>query len=312
MCSCTCALIDLRVGALVEAVFEQILFPTDGSDGAAFAFEHVLDVAARHGATVHVLNVAETTRNGLLGVRDDDVDALEREGERIVREAADRARQRGVDTVTDVRRGEPYREIVDYADTRGLDLVVVPTHGRRGLERFLLGSTSERVVRRADVPVLTVRPDDDVEVTYPYRDVLVPTDGSDCANQALALGVDVADAEGATLHLLSAIAVPALGVDVRTDVQLELLEESAHELLDDAAAFADDAGVEAASKSVEYGSSIHQAILGYIDDHDADLVVVGTHGRTGFDRYVLGSVTEHLVRTSPVPVLTVRAPDTDA
>ena len=291
-------------------MFEQILFPTDGSDGAAFAFDHVLDLATRHDATVHVLNVADTT-DGILQIRDDDADALEREGERIVGEAADRARERGVDTVTEVLRGKPYREIVDYAETRGVDLVVMPTHGRRGLERFLLGSTSERVVRLAGVPVLTIRPDDDARVTHPYREVLVPTDGSDCANQALTLGVDVADAEGAALHLLSAIAITALGVDVRTDIRMDLLAESAHELLEEAATFADDAGVDPVAKAVEYGPSIHRAILTYIDEHDVDLVVVGTHGRTGFDRYVLGSVTEYLVRTSPIPVLTVRAPETD-
>ena len=292
-------------------MFEEILFPTDGSDGAAFAFEHVLDLAARHDATVHVLNVADTTQNGLLKIRGDDVDALEAEGDRIVREAAEQADEQGVDTVTDVVRGEPYREIVDYAEQHGLELIVMPTHGRRGLERFLLGSTSERVVRRADVPVLTMRPDDDVTVSHPYQDVLVPTDGSDCANQALAIGVDIADAEDAALHLLSVIAITALGSDVRPDIQLEMLEESAHELLDEAAAFADDAGVDAASTTVEYAPSILQAILTYIDDHEIDLVVVGTHGRTGFDRYVLGSVTEYLVRTSPIPVLTVRAPVPD-
>jgi len=292
-------------------VFEEILFPTDGSDGAAFAFEHVLHLAARHDATVHVLNVADTTQDGLLEIRGDDVDALEREGDRIVREAAEQADEQGVETVTEVARGEPYHEIVDYAERHGLELIVMPTHGRRGLERFLLGSTSERVVRRADVPVLTMRPDDDVTISHPYQDVLVPTDGSDCANQALAIGVDVADAEDAALHLLSVIAITALGADARPDIRMEMLEESAHELLDEAAAFADDAGVDAASTAVEYGPSIHRAILTYIDDHDIDLVVVGTHGRTGFDRYVLGSVTEYLVRTSPIPVLTVRAPVPD-
>jgi nucleotide-binding universal stress UspA family protein len=290
-------------------VFEQILFPTDGSDGAALAFDHVLDLAARHDATVHILTIADTTQNGLLEIRSDDVDALEQEGDRIVRETAEQADKQGVDTVTAVGRGEPYREIVDYAERHGLDLVVMPTHGRRGLERFVLGSTSERVVRRADVPVLTMRPDDDVTISHPYQNVLVPTDGSNCANQALAIGVDVADAEDAALHLLSVIALTAFGADARPDIQMEMLDESAHELLDEAAAFADNAGVDAASTTVEYGSSIHQAILTYIDDHDIDLVVVGTHGRTGFDRYVLGSVTEYLVRTSPIPVLTVRPPD---
>lgn len=93
-------------------MFEQILFPTDGSDGAAFALNHVLDIAARHGSTVHILNIADTTENGILQIRDTDINALEQEGARIVREAAEQAHQRGVDTVTDVLQGEPYREIV--------------------------------------------------------------------------------------------------------------------------------------------------------------------------------------------------------
>jgi len=292
-------------------MFDQILFPTDGSDGAAVAFDHVLDIATRHDSTVTLIHVVDTTQGSVLHIQSDSADLLEEEGERIVNDAADRASQRGVDTITEVVRGEPYREVLDYADKHGVDLVVMPTHGRRGLERFLLGSTTERVVRRADVPVLTIRPDDDAEAAHPYTDVLVPTDGSDCANQALAIGVDVVDAEGTALHLLSVVAISALGADVRPDLQMEMLEDSAHELLDEAEAFAANAGVEAVSKTVEYEPSIHQAILTYIDDHDIDLVVVGTHGRTGFDRYVLGSVTDYLIRTSPIPVLTVRAPDPD-
>ncbi len=289
-------------------MFGDLLFPTDGSDGAADAFEHVLDVAAAHDSTVHVLNVADTTRDSVTQIQGTVVDTLEQEGEQIVRDAADRAEQRGVSTVTDVRQGEPYGTIVDYADARDVDLVVMPTHGRRGLERLLLGSTTERVVRRSDVPVLTIRPDTADDLQHPYEDVLVPTDGSNCANQALAMGVDVATAENAAFHLLSVITVTSLGVDVRSDVQLSMLEESATDLLEDAAEFATDAGVEPVSKTIEHGSSIHEAILSYIDEHDVGLVVVGTHGRTGFDRYMLGSVTESLVRTSPIPVLTVREP----
>ncbi|MFC7116458.1 universal stress protein [Natronoarchaeum sp. GCM10025703] len=292
-------------------MFNRILFPTDGSDGAAVALDHLLDFATRHNATIHILNVANTTPVSVPQMQENEVDALVQEGERLVSEAANQARRRGIDTVTEVLQGKPYRKIVGYAETNGLDLVVMPTHGRRGLERFLLGSTTERVVRRADVPVLTIHPDADGTITYPHQDILVPTDGSDCANQALALGVDLIDTEGAALHLLSVIAVAALGVNIRTDIQMDLLEQSAHELLDEAATVAENAGVEQTSKTVEYGASIHKAILAYIDKHDIDLVVVGTHGRTGFDRYVLGSVTEYLIRTSPIPVLTVPAPDPD-
>lgn len=286
-------------------MFDKLLFPTDGGDGAAAVFGHVLDVAEAHDATVHVLNVADTTRESVTQIQGRIVDALERAGAETVREAATRGRDRGVPTVTEVLQGEPYRTIVDYAETYDIDLVIMPTHGRRGLERFLLGSTTERVVRRSDVPVLTIRPDDDVTVRYPYRTVLIPTDGSDSAGAALDVGFEVADAASAAVHLLSVVDVTTLGVDVRADIQADALEESATEIVDTAAERANAAGIDPTT-AVEFGGSIPRVIRSYVTDHDVDLVVVGTHGRTGFDRYVLGSVAESLVRTAPVPVLTTR------
>ena len=291
---------------------DQLLFPTDGSSGASVALNHVLDIATNYDATVHILNIADTTQDSLTQIQGEIIDVLEQEGKEIVQDAADRAQDRGVDIVTEVLQGEPYRTIINYADAHEIDLIVMPTHGRRGLERFLLGSTTERVVRRADKPVLTIRPDNETRLTYPHQNVLVGTDGSDCAHQALSIAADVANADGAALHLLSVIALPTLAADVRPDFQLEALEEGAHTILNDAAAVAEDAGIEEVSTTVKYGSSIHQTILSYIEDHDIDIVVIGTHGRTGFDRYMLGSITEYLVRTSPVPVLTVRAPEQEA
>jgi len=112
--------------------------------------------------------------------------------------------------------------------------------------------------------------------------------------------------DDAAFHLLSVIDTMALGADVRTEMQMESLEESANQILEDSTAVAADSGVDSPTTAVEYGSSIPNTILSYIDDHEIDLLVVGTHGRTGFDRYLLGSVTAKLVRTSPVPVMTVR------
>ncbi|WP_248896828.1 universal stress protein [Haloplanus halobius] len=287
-------------------MFDTLLFPTDGSEGATAVFDHVLDMAAATGATVHVINVADTTRDSVTQIRGEVVDTLEQEGRRIAQEAADRAADRGVETVTDVLQGEPHRTIVDYAESRDVDLVVMPTHGRRGLERVLLGSTTERVVRRSEAPVLTIRPDD-ATVRYPYRNVLVPTDGSDCAADALSLALDIVTKEDATsLHILSVVDVTTLGVDVRADVLADTLEEDATEIVEEAASTAADAGVDATT-DVEFGTSVARTVRSYVDDHDIDLVVTGTHGRTGLDRYVLGSVADRLIRTSPVPVLTVRS-----
>jgi len=293
-------------------MFDRILFPTDGSDGAATAFDHTLELARAHDATVYVLNVANTSRDSVTQIRGEVIDTLEREGETIVQEAAERASARDVPTVTEVVQGEPYSTIVDYAPANDVDLIVMPTHGRSGLERFLLGSTTERVVRRSEVPVLTVRPDDDVSVRYPYRNVLVPTDGSDPASAALDLAVGVVAADESALHLLSVVDVASLGVDVRADIAVDSLEESARDILEAAERTATTAGVEPAATRVEFGTAIARVVRNYVDNNDVDLIVVGTHGRTGFDRYVLGSVTEKLIRTATVPVLTVRSPPSDS
>lgn len=163
-------------------------------------------------------------------------------------------------------------------------------------------SVTERVVRRADVPVLTLHPEEDNRNEHPSRNVLVPTDGSRSADHALATGIEVASAEDANLHLLSVVETAALGTDIRSEMQIDSLEERTERIVTRAADAATDAGLATPTTAVEYGSSISGTIRGYVDDHDIDLVVVGAHGRTGFDRYVLGSVTEHLVRTAGVPV----------
>lgn len=283
---------------------DSILFPTDGGEGSTPVFDHVLDLAARHDATVHVLNVVDTTHDTVTRVSGTLVDALEREGEAVVAAAAERAAERGVSTVTDVVRGAVAGAITDYAVENDVDLVAMPTHGRTGLERLLLGSVTERVLRTAPVPVLALRPDEDAG-RYPSRNVLVPTDGSDCAAAALDHGIAIAAETGATLHVLSVVDVASLGADVHSQVQVDSLEADARAVVESATAAAEAAGVESVAGSVEAGSSIHRAILSYADENDVDLVAMGTHGRSGLDRILLGSVTEKTLRTAPAPVLAV-------
>ena len=137
-------------------MYDHILFPTDGSERSDAAFDHVLAIAAEHGATVHIFHVADTARDSVTQISGDVVDVLEREGDRIVEETAKKAAERGVSTVTEVHQGGVPESIVAYADEYGIDLIVMPTRGRTGLERTLLGSVTERVVRHASVPVLTI------------------------------------------------------------------------------------------------------------------------------------------------------------
>lgn len=293
-------------------MYDRILFPTDGSETAASIFDYALDIAATHDATVHVLNVADTTLDGGARTRGAVTDALERAGQRVVEALRARAAERGVPVVTAVLRGAPDREIVDYGETSDVDLVVMPTHGRRGLERFLLGSVTERVVTTTTVPVLTVTPDADGErFTYPSHDVLVPTDGSRGADNALETGIDFASASDASLHLLHVVETASLGRDVRSAVADDELTERANEILDAARDTARRASLGDITTSVEYGRPFRE-IRSYVREHDVDVVVLGTHGETRFDQYVLGGVSSKLLRTSPVPVLVAHSGETDS
>lgn len=285
-------------------MYDQILFPSDGSEPAASALAYALDVAVEHGGTLHVLNVADTARDSVVHVGGEVVDALETEGEEIVEAAADRARERGVPVETAVMQGDPAATIADYAEEYGMDIVVMPTHGRQGVERFLLGSVTERVINATDVPVLALNPDRDEGAGYPCQEVLAPTDGSRGAALAVAEGAAVAAATGGRLHLLHVVETESLGLDVRSVVEDDVLEERAGELLAAARETALESGLgdDAVTETVAEGRP-HREIRDFVETNDVDLLVLGSHGEAEFSRYVLGSVTSKLLRTSPVPVL---------
>ncbi|WP_435075858.1 universal stress protein [Halorubrum sp. HHNYT27] len=144
-------------------MYSQILVPTDGSPASDAAIEHAIDLAQRYDATLHALYVVDGAAYSTLEAGADVViDALESEGDAATRRVADAAEKAGVGCETTVTSGTAYRSIRDYVDDHAIDMIVMGTHGRKGLDRYLLGSVTERVVRTSDVPVLTVRhPTDD-------------------------------------------------------------------------------------------------------------------------------------------------------
>ena len=139
-----------------------------------------------------------------------------------------------------------------------------------------------------------------------YERILVPTDGSSGVERAVEHAVDLARTYGAELHVLNVVNIASLSAGVNSEAVVENLEDQGEELTYRVAEQATDAGVEDVTCEVTHGIP-HQAILDYAEEEDVDLVVMGTHGRTGLEHYLLGSVTEKVVRTSDVPVLTVRA-----
>jgi len=285
-------------------MYDQILFPTDGSEPAESILEYALQIASEHEATLHVLNVVDTSQDSRSGMQDYVDDALEQDGTEIVNEAAQRATEHGIDVVSEVLHGDPYEAIVEYSTQSAIELIVIPTHGRRGLQRFLLGSVTERVINTADVPVIAVNPGTQ-PLTYPSQELLVPTDGSRGSELAVSEGVALANATGATLHVLHVVETGSLGPDARSLLNEEELTTRADEIIADAIETAEAATVDSIESEIEFGVPSKE-IRNYIDAHDIDFAILGTHGKTDFSRYMMGGVSAKIVRTSPVPVMWVR------
>jgi nucleotide-binding universal stress UspA family protein len=138
-------------------MFEHILFPTDGSDPAGQALDAALEIAVKFDATLHVLSAVEVVPYPEFP---DMATVREQETERakdIVEEARNKATAEGLAVESRiVQEIDPYQAIENYLDEHDIDLIVMGTHGRSGLERLLLGSTTERTLRTADIPVLSV------------------------------------------------------------------------------------------------------------------------------------------------------------
>ena len=175
-------------------MYDNILYPTDGSEGADAALRHAKNLAETYGATVHLLHVvnasylgyeskegpligrtaekgrsgmaggrAEGQRSGMVGGDPKDLEAEHRERcNSIVESVADQFGD--VQTENVIRVGNPHDIIIRYTDENDIDLVVMGTQGRTGVDRYLLGSVTEKVVRLSDVPVITVRKQDDGDV----------------------------------------------------------------------------------------------------------------------------------------------------
>ncbi|RQH02527.1 universal stress protein [Natrarchaeobius oligotrophus] len=292
-------------------MFHDVLVPTDGSAGSEAVLAHATEIARTYGADVHALFVVDS---GSIpgGLDPDQRDALSAPSERRGREAtiriANRLEEEELGAAREVRDGVPYREILDYADEQGVDLILMGTHGRTGVDRARLGSTTERVLGRADVPVLSIRlADDGAEPSPPsdgYDTVVVPTDGSDVAERAAETALELAETYGSDVHVVYVVDATVYDLEDAPRSVIGLLREGGQKATEEVAATARERDLSATTE-LRRGAPAAE-VLAATSAADADLVAMGTRGRTLDSSRLLGSTTAQVVRRSPVPVLTVR------
>jgi nucleotide-binding universal stress UspA family protein len=289
--------------------FTKILCPTDFSPGS----QHALRLAARMAGPSAELVIAHVWHTPAFAFGGGDpfpAEAIARliaDREHQLAAAADQARKLGAERVTSrFLTGVPWDEIVRAAQQDpAIDLVVTGTHGRTGVLRLLLGSVTERVIRHAPCSVLAARPPLEAAT---FAHILCPVDFSDSARHAVDRAAELVAPGGAGLVLLHVIELPiAYNGEPSVMPFLDGVEREAGEAL------ARWAGELTAKVKVPVRTELRignprvhtLAML----DHDPtfDLVVMGSHGRTGIGRALLGSVAESVVRHAPRPVLVARA-----
>jgi len=270
--------------------FERLLLATDGSEFSTSAERLSLDLAERWGARLWVVSVVLTNPQVEV-VAPGAVEAAEEESRAILARLREEAVKRGVAVETVTRRGpDPHVEIAAVADEQRADAIVMARRGKRGLLRRMLGDATTRVVGAARCAVLMVP-----EGAEGWRRrILLATDGSRFADAAAVSAARIA-------------ALDRLPVTVVSIVRESFTAERA--------AQADEAATRIAGHLAERGLEVDRMVLrgdpGKLIPEtaaarEADLIVMGTHGRTGWERVVVGSVTESVMNASTVPVMAVK------
>ncbi|MGE0447674.1 MAG: universal stress protein, partial [Vicinamibacterales bacterium] len=300
-------------------MFQHILCPVDFSAGSLNALSLAGSVARAHGAQLTALHVRPlSTPNPETPPVGFDAPAVPGELDAVRRQLEEAARDRvgaGVDVDVAVTTGDPVDGILECAQARAIDLLVMGTHGTAGFRRLLLGSVTEKVLRKASCAVLTVPPNAHVRTARPFTHLLAAVDFSDCSLRAATVAASVATAAGATLTLMHVLEWPW---HETSDTTLQGMPEAQakaaaeyRRYLEAAARERLDALAESAMPGHQVNTRVavgrsYREILDAANEAGADLLVLGVRGRGPVDLAFFGSTANHLVRSAGCPVLTVR------
>ncbi len=300
-------------------MYTKILVPLDGSTFGEAALPLALELSRKTGAELHLVSVLEPIPSFAYdewetAARAWTQEYLEKVAERVAPEA-------GGSVTTALLSGHVVDELHRETREEKADVVVMATHGRGMLSRAWLGSVADAFIHRTDRPVILVRPEEDAQPDPSeaprFRTILVPLDGSDLSEAALAHAVEFGELFDAAYHLTRVvtfpmeIASPYLPHTVQMNQALvEEARQAAAEYLEECAERMRRRGLQVTTSVLVDGQPGY-GILREAEAVGCDLIAMATHGREGLSRLVLGSVADKVVRGAHVPVLLYRPPRTE-
>jgi nucleotide-binding universal stress UspA family protein len=297
-------------------MFTKILVPLDGSELSERALLPALAIASKPGASLTLLRVPLAPTGWDRGIEGSDpyIEAWAEEHYANERAAAadyltkiKQAREQdGLPIATQLVEGDVAAQILKAAQQN--DLVVMSTHGYSGLTKWMMGSVAEKVLGTATCPVLVLRS------SQPIRKMLIPLDGSELSESALAPGLELAlrlHSEVTLFRIVEEVSkferaqLAGLGdTDIASRLQNGLVTE-AENYLESLVLPAPEAGLDI-KKVVLVSHTPAPRILDYADQNGVDLIVMATHGRTGLSKWAYGSVTEKVLRRTQSSLMVIR------
>jgi nucleotide-binding universal stress UspA family protein len=303
-------------------MFERILVPLDGSPRAELIFSQLGRILKRADSEVLLLRVVDVPQ----AVGRVDLHYLQQvdreESQKYLHDAARRFGETGAKVHVHVTDGYTPDVILNTAHKEGSTLIAMSTHGRSGLLRWTLGSVAERVARASQIPLLLVRSfrrsakgdlEPQMPEELPFKRILVAMDGS-----ATAMSVVTPAQKFAQLYNSEMLVAHVRPPFIPPGPMLPGMEAALPLLQTPPLTAAEDTTTEKAAERFEHAGlktrrltvegEPASEILALSDSEHADLIAMGTHGRTGFTRWALGSVAERILRHAEVPLLLVRGP----
>jgi len=304
--------------------YQRMLVPLDGSEPAERVLVYAKELAGRLDLEVSLLYVCTKEEYQVLPMHRSYVERLAEQVK--TQTAAVRAsvggpsKGKAVQVNGRVSVGYPAEEILRYADENKIDLILMATHGRSGMKRWVLGSVADKVLRASKLPVLLVRSGTSGETPYdrwPRRRLVVPLDGSKVAESVLPHVEALArqkGPDGSEVVLLQVSEPPELQSDYPASMALtweeHVKEETARrkrgaeQYLATAEKRLKDAGLNARSEALVGKPA--QEIVDYCSKDGFSLIVMATHGRSGLSRWAFGSVAEKVLLGTGCPIIVVR------
>ncbi|MBN1862453.1 MAG: universal stress protein [Dehalococcoidales bacterium] len=315
-------------------MYRRILVPLDGSELSEVVFPYTKELAGRLGLEVVLLHVHDSAGRETVPLHrayiKHKADLIRRQSEEV-QTGVGVGEVGGVVKVSgELATGYPADEILRYTEENDIDLILMATHGRSGIRRWVMGSVADRVLRASRVPVWLVRagiPEGIVYDKWPQRTILVPLDGSELAEEvlphvaALAKQRGVAPLEVVLLGVYEPVAAlgyyppsarfetPGGAVHVMPrdyargeSARLKIITE---QYLNKVARRLNDTGLKVRIEALAGAPA--EVIVDYANDHPFNLIVMSTHARSGLSRWAYGSVAARVLRGVTSPVFLVRA-----